>query len=254
MLTLNNVSAGYGYDDIIKNISFEATDNISIIGPNGCGKTTLLRAIANIIPSRGSILIQGKTISDMKQREISKKIAMLTQLPSVYFSYNVISTVMMGRYLHLKNRFMNTPTKEDWSVVEESLKAVNMLEEKDKDILQLSGGQLQRVFLARVLAQEPKIILLDEPTNNLDLKCQVEIMDYLKKWTRKNERIVISVLHDINLALDLSERLLVMKNGEIHTDAGVEDILANGLLNNVYDMDVKEYMKKTYKRWNGTRK
>ena len=249
MLTLKDVSAGYGGDDIIKNISFEVTDNVSIIGPNGCGKTTLLRAIANIIPARGSILIQDKPITGLKQREISKQIAMLTQLPSVYFSYNVFSTVMMGRYLHLKNRFMNTPTEKDLQVVEESLKAVNMFDEKDKDILQLSGGQLQRVFLARVLAQEPKIILLDEPTNNLDLKCQVEIMDYLKKWARKNERIVISVLHDINLALDLSERLLVMKNGEIHADASTEDILVNGLLDNVYDLDVKEYMIKSYKRW-----
>ena len=249
MLTLNNVSAGYGGIDVIKNISFEVADNVSIIGPNGCGKTTLLRAIASIIPARGSILIQNKSITGMKQREISRKIGMLTQLPSVYFSYNVINTVMMGRYLHLKNRFMNAPTEEDFKVVEESLKAVDMLGEKEKDILQLSGGQLQRVFLARVLAQEPKIILLDEPTNNLDLKCQVEIMNYLKKWARKNERIVISVLHDINLALEFSERLIIMKNGEIHADGLAEDILTNGLLNSIYDMDVKEYMKKSYKRW-----
>ena len=250
MLTLKNVSAGYNGTDIIKNISIEIKSNVSIIGPNGCGKTTLMRTIANILPSRGEILIQGRPFSEFKRREISRQIAMLSQQPSVYFSYNVYETVMMGRYLHIKDRFMGTAGDKDRDIVEKSLSVVDMLTQKDKDITKLSGGQLQRVFLARVLAQEPKIILLDEPTNHLDLKYQIEIVEYLKKWAVDNRSIVISVLHDLNLALEMSEHLIVMKNGEIEADGLADEVRAGGLLNDIYEMDVKGYMEKSYKRWN----
>jgi iron complex transport system ATP-binding protein len=250
MLTLNNVSTGYGGEDVIKNITLQIENSVSIIGPNGCGKTTLLKAIANILPAKGSIMLQNKPFSGMKRREISMQIAMLSQQPAVYFSYSVYDTVMMGRYLHIKNRFLGTPTEKDREVVIKSLDAVNMLADKDREITKLSGGQLQRVFLAQVLAQEPLIILLDEPTNHLDLKCRVEIIEYLKNWAEENERIVIGVLHDINLALELSEQLLVMKDGEIRANGTVDEIVADGLLDDVYEMDVAEYMKKTFKRWN----
>ena len=113
MLSLNNVSAGYDGVDIIKNISFEAGGCLSIVGPNGCGKTTLLKTIANILPHKGKIEIQGKPFSKMKRREISLNIAMLSQQPGIYFSYSVFDTVMMGRYLHIKGRISNSPTKED---------------------------------------------------------------------------------------------------------------------------------------------
>ena len=249
MLTLKNVSAGYGGIDIIKNISLEIKNNVSIVGPNGCGKTTLLRAIANILPVKGSILFEDKPFGQMKRKEISMRIAMLSQQPAIYFSYNVFETVMMGRYLHIRDRFMGTPSENDQEIVEKCLQAVNMLAQRDKDITKLSGGQLQRVFLARVLAQEPSIILLDEPTNHLDLKCQVEIVNYLKKWAAENGRIVVGVLHDINLALELSEHLLVMKNGEIQADGYAGKIVADGLLNEVYEMDVSAYMIKSFKRW-----
>ena len=249
MLTLNNVRAGYGGPDVIKNISLKIDSNISIIGPNGCGKTTLLKTIANILPSKGEILLGGKSFSRMKRREISMQIAMLSQQPAIYFTFSVFDTVMMGRYLHIKDRFLGMPTKKDREVVEKSLAAVNMLEDRDREITKLSGGQLQRVFLARALAQEPQIILLDEPTNHLDLKCQVELIDYLKIWAKENARIVVGVLHDINLALELSENLLVMQDGQIRAHGPAGEILSTGLLNNVYDMDVAEYMQKSFKRW-----
>ena len=250
MLTLNNVSTGYNGVDIIKNITIDIYSNVSIIGPNGCGKTTLLRAISNILPVKGKIMFQGKSFSDLKRREISKQIAMLSQQPFVYFSYSVFETVMMGRYLHIKDKFMGVPGEKDIDVVEKSLKVVDMFVDKDKDITKLSGGQLQRVFLARVLAQEPKVILLDEPTNHLDLKYQIEIVEYLKKWANENGSIVISVLHDLNLALEMSEHLVVMKNGELYANGFAGDIVTNGLLNEVYEMDVKGYMEKAFNRWN----
>jgi len=249
MLTLNNISAGYNGVDVIKNISFNVEGNLAIVGPNGCGKTTLLKTIANILPHKGGIEVLGKPFSKMKRREISLNIAMLSQQPSIYFAYSVFDTVMMGRYLHIRGRISSNPTKQDKEIVAESLAAVNLLTEKDRNITQLSGGQLQRVFLARALAQEPKIILLDEPTNHLDLKCQIEIIEYLKKWAKQENRIVVGVLHDINLAIQLSEQLLVMKDGKIQASGNAGDIIAKGLLNQVYEMDVAKYMCDSFKKW-----
>jgi iron complex transport system ATP-binding protein len=248
---MENVYAGYSGADVIRNISMEINENVSIIGPNGCGKTTLLKVIANILPGRGRIEILGKSISEMKRSEISLNIAMLSQLPSIYFSFSVFDTVMMGRYLHIKGRIFDRPTKEDKDIVMGALEAVDMLTERDRDISKLSGGQLQRVFLARVLAQEPRIILLDEPTNHLDLKCQIEIIEHLKKWAKKDNCAVIGVLHDVNLAMRLSKRFIVMKNGEIEADGNINDIIADGLLDSIYEIDVTGFMRESLSRWDG---
>lgn len=249
MLCLKNVSAGYGGKDIINNISLNIGENVSIIGPNGCGKTTLLKAIAGILPHKGDMSIGGKSFKQMKREDISKHVAMLSQQPSIYFAYSVFDTVMMGRYLHIRGRLSMNPTREDKDIVAQSLEAVHMLDYQHHDITKLSGGQLQRVFLARALAQEPHIILLDEPTNHLDLKCQIDIMAYLKKWALAGERTVIGVLHDVNLAMLLSENLVVMKDGEIKTTGNVKDIIASGLLNDIYDIDVTKHMRDIYTLW-----
>ena len=252
MLTLKNVSAGYGGADVIRNISMEVNGNLSIIGPNGCGKTTLLKTIANILPSKGNMEISGKAYRCMKREEISLNIAMLSQQPNIYFAYSVYDTVMMGRYLHLKKRITGNPSKEDKDIVIQSLEAVNLLAEKDRDITRLSGGQLQRVFLARVLAQQPRIILLDEPTNHLDLKCQIEIIEYLKNWslqTKEGSRAVVGVLHDINQAMRLSDHLIVMKDGEIKADGNADEIILSGLLDRVYETDVAGYMLSSLDKW-----
>jgi iron complex transport system ATP-binding protein len=249
MLTLDKVSAGYGGTDVIKNISLQVNGSVSVIGPNGCGKTTLLKTIVNILPCRGEIKIFGKPFSTMKRREISLSIAMLSQQPNIYFAYSVYDTVMMGRYIHIKGRMSNAPAQEDKNIVMKSLEAVKLADEKDRNITELSGGQLQRVFLARTLAQEPRIILLDEPTNHLDLKCQTEIIDYLKKWAVEGNRAVIGVMHDINLAMQLSENFIVMKDGEIKANGNINEIIATGLLDTVYEMNVAKYMRDSLGKW-----
>ena len=252
MLTLENVSAGYGGPDVIRDISFcvDGNENLSIIGPNGCGKTTLLRVIANVLPYSGNIEIDGAPVRAMKQKDIARKIAMLSQISGIYFSYSIFETVMMGRYLHINDKFFGLPSKEDNAFVMHCLEAVDLVDEADREITKLSGGQLQRVFLARTLAQEPDIILLDEPTNHLDLKYQLELVEYLKVWADDGSRTVIGVLHDINLAIKLSDKVLVMKDGEIKAIGKTDDVISDSLLQDVYEIDVAMYMRESLKRWN----
>jgi iron complex transport system ATP-binding protein len=251
MLTLNNISAGYNGVDVIRNISLnvKSNENLSIIGPNGCGKTTLLKAAANLLPYKGDIEIGGKPVKKMKHKEISLKIAMLSQTMGIYFSYSVFDTVMMGRYPHIKGRLLGLPSDDDKAYVMRCLEAVNLAGEKDREITRLSGGQLQRVFLARTLAQEPEIILLDEPTNHLDLKYQIELILYLKEWAAESNRTVIGVLHDINLAMRLSDNIMVMKNGGIQACGKTSEVITDRLLESVYEIDVAQYMRDSLKRW-----
>jgi len=251
MLTVKNVSAGYGGVDVIRDISFSVdnNENLSIIGPNGCGKTTLLRAIANILPYRGEIEVDGRALRSMRHKEISRKIAMLSQMSGIYFQYSVYDTVMMGRYLHIKDKILGLPSKEDKDYVMNCLEAVDLAKVAGKAITELSGGQLQRVFLARTLAQSPDIILLDEPTNHLDLKYQIELVEYLKIWAIENKRTVIGVMHDINLAIRLSDNVLVMKDGGIKGIGKTDDIISDALLEEVYEIDVAGYMRDSLKRW-----
>ena len=251
MLKLSNVSAGYNEIDVVKNVSFSVAENdsLSIIGPNGCGKTTLLRAILNILPFSGEILVDDVPISKMKHKEKSRKIAMLSQITGAYFSYSVYDTVMMGRYLHIKDKLLGLPSEKDKEVVQNCLKAVDLIKEANKPITELSGGQLQRVFLARTLAQEPQIILLDEPTNHLDLKFQIELIDYMKKWALDGGRTVVGVMHDINLAMKLSENIMIMKDGKAAAFGKTSEVVTDELLKNVFEIDVAEFMREALGKW-----
>jgi len=248
MLNLKNVCAGYGDKDVIKNISLDIQlgQNLSIIGPNGCGKSTLLKVMVGLLHYKGDVLLDGKYLNRMKRGEISAKVAMLSQMSPIYFSYSVYDAVMMGRYVHGKS-FLGGISVTDKEMILKCLKIVDMLDEKDRDITKLSGGQLQRVFLARTLAQDPDIILLDEPTNHLDLKYQIELIDYLKTWARENNRAIVGVLHDLNQAIRLSEDVLVMRGGEIVAHGS--DILTADLLEDVYEIDVAGYMKNVLSHW-----
>ena len=251
MLKLDGVCAGYDGVDVIHDISFSvsAGQRLSIIGPNGCGKTTLLRAIAGVLAYRGDIVVCGMPARKMKHKELTRKIAMLGQSSGVYFSYSVFDTVMMGRYLHIKDKLLGMPSDEDKACVMRCLEAVDLLDERGREITKLSGGQLQRVFLARTLAQEPEIILLDEPTNHLDLKYQIELMEYLEEWATNGNRTIIGVLHDINLALRLGRQVLVMKAGRILAHCDVGDIVAGNLLKETYEVDVAGYMRESLSIW-----
>lgn len=252
ILTVSDLRAGYGGHDVVHGVSLDVHDGecLCVLGPNGCGKTTLLRAIAGLIPARGTALLGGKPLAGMRRREIASHVALLSQRSQVYFAYTVYDTVMLGRYLHLRGAF-RTPAKADEASVRRCLETVGLWAQRDQMIDTLSGGQLQRVFLARTLAQEPRLILLDEPTNHLDLKHQIALIDALRDWARNERRAVIGVLHDINLALSLADRLLLMKDGDAIALGAPGEVLSGNLLREVFGMDVAAYMQRALSRWEG---
>ncbi|HOK50020.1 MAG TPA: ABC transporter ATP-binding protein [Sedimentibacter sp.] len=251
MLSLQNVNAGYKGIDVIYNISFSLKEgeNLCILGPNGCGKTTLIRAISGLIPHEGSIKIDGIDINKMKRADVAAKIAVLSQISTIYFSYSIYETVLLGRYLHMKGRTFKEPSSKDKEYTDKCLKAVGLYSIRNKQINELSGGQLQRVYLARTLAQEPDIILLDEPTNHLDLKHQAELIDFLRDWSKYEGHSVIGVMHDLNLAIKLSDKVLVLDKGRMAAYGKATDVFSSNLLNQVYDMNITEYMVDSLRIW-----
>jgi len=251
MLTLQNVSAGYDGTDVVHEVSFtlEAGDRLALIGPNGCGKTTILRAIAGALPHTGEIRISGRLAADMKRREMARQVAMLSQISGLYFDFSVYDTVMMGRYVHRGGGLMALPTEADREKVLACLEAVDLLALLERAITTLSGGQLQRVFLARALAQEPQIILLDEPTNYLDLRYQIELMEHLKSWAKTEKRIIIGALHDVNLGMQYCDKALVMLDGRIRAFGETRTVFTNAMLEEIYGASVVAYMRSVLGAW-----
>jgi iron complex transport system ATP-binding protein len=251
MLDIKNLSAGYNGKNVITDISFSVQTGqaLSIIGPNGCGKTTLLKCIASLLPYEGTVTLDGENLSAMKRRELARKVAVMSQQNAVYFPYSVYDTVMLGRYGHIKQGlFGGEPGRDDIYNVEESIRVLGLWELRDRLINTLSGGQLQRVFLARVLAQNPRVILLDEPTNHLDLKHQLELVDYVREWVN-DSRAVIGVFHDMNIALRLSKTVLFMESGKIGRMGEFRDIADRHFLKGLFDIDVVQYMTENSRLW-----
>lgn len=251
MLEALHVSAGYNGNTVLHDISFKLSrgERLSLIGPNGSGKTTLLKAIARLIDFEGDIYIENASVKSMKRKALGHKVSFFRQMPQIYFDYTVFETVLMGRYAYQNSGLFSSFSKEDKRLTIDALKKVHMLKYKDRGLLTLSGGELQRVFLAKILVAEPEIILLDEPTNHLDLSYQVELISFLKDYSREQGITIISVLHDLNLALSLSDNLLLLDNGKSHGIIKAGDINSSESLNRVYNMDVGSYMRIALKKW-----
>lgn len=250
MLEVKKLYSRYEDIDIVKDVSFTVTrgENLCIIGPNGCGKSTLLKSIANIINYRGSVKIDSKEISSLNRKELAKSVGLMSQISQIYFPYTVYETVALGRYAYSNGPFSYL-SKEDKEIVLDSLEKVRLLDLKDKMINELSGGQLQRVFLARTFAQDPDVILLDEPTNHLDLKHQIELLEHLKDWTKVNNKIAVSVLHDLNLVQYSADNVLLLNHGEVISFGNPSEVLSKDVLKDIYGLDIRNLMVDILKKW-----
>jgi iron complex transport system ATP-binding protein len=207
------------------------------------------------LPFRGSVRIGGKETSSFSRKVLAKKIALLGQNSSLYFPYTVFDTVAMGRYAHSEGLFANgifadgifaDRSAADRDIIETTLAVLDLEEDRSRLISELSGGQLQRVFLARALVQDPEIMLLDEPTNHLDLKHQAELLEYLLRWADSG-RTVIAVLHDLVLARRFCRQTILMSDGKAAACGAPEELFAG--LKKVYDMDVREFMLESLRKW-----
>ena len=273
-IRLDKVSAGYEKNNFILNdISVSFTDGgiWGILGPNGSGKTTLLRVLAGILPYTGNVrlstaadansksdTLEEKELSSLSKRELARYIAMMPQFTSIYFSYTVYDTVLLGRYAHSGNslgEMLGRSSKHDKEITENAIEVTGLSDIRKKQLSELSGGQLQRVMLARTIAQETPIILLDEPTNHLDLKYHIELIFYLRDWASRQTEIngvsypntVISVFHDIGTAATLTDNILLMKDGNIIKKGPSREALTKEILNDIYGVDVVSYYEEIWK-------
>jgi len=251
MLEVKGLCAGYGAGDVIRNITFnvEKGECLCVLGPNGCGKSTLLKSIARIINYRGSVMVDGGDISAVPRKELARKIALLSQNMQVFFPYTVYETVSMGRYAYSQGILKNL-SQEDKTIINDTLKKLDIWDIKDRMIDELSGGTLQRVFLAKTIAQTPRLILLDEPANHLDLKHQIALLDYLKAWVKENNTSLIGVFHDLNLSRYFGDTAILMNEGNLAASGSIEEVLNSEILETVYGIDIRAFMRKSLERWN----
>ena len=236
-LKVNKIEFAYNSTPVLENISMELdrSEVLGIVGPNGTGKSTLIRCIDHILkPRQGSILLDEDDITKMKRMEIAKKMGYVPQSTTRVFPASVIDTVLMGRRPHLGWK----SSEEDMDKVLEILELLGIVEFAMRDFNEISGGQQQKVLIARALAQEADVLLLDEPTSNLDIRHQLEVMEILKNVVRKNGISAVMAIHDLNLASRYTDRILMMNGGRIFAAGDPASVLTVENIRQVYGVEV----------------
>jgi iron complex transport system ATP-binding protein len=237
MLRVEGVTASYHQIKVLEEISFvvEEGEFLGIIGPNGAGKTTLLKVITGVKqPLSGKVILNGKEIKDFSRREVAKIMAVVPQISFLPPLFTVEEVVLMGRYPHQK-RF--SVTSEDTAAVDEAMKKVGITKFRERLVSELSGGERQEVIIARALAQKPKILILDEPTANLDIKHEIRILGLVKKLVEEGVTAIM-VIHDLNLAARFCDRLILLDKQKIQAEGKPEDVLTPSLLKEAYEVEV----------------
>ncbi len=239
IIELKNITLKYGDYEVLRDISFNIKKGefTSIIGPNGAGKSTVLKAIMkNIELAAGDISIKGKSIKSITHKEKACIIGFVPQEFNISFDFTVYDIVAMGRNPYLV-KFKKTKF-DDKKIIEESLQKTNTYEFKDKYFNSLSGGEKQRVIIARALAQQPEILILDEATSSLDIHHQLDILELIHSLNREDGLTVLTIMHDLNLASRFSDKIVLLsKNGVIKSGTPSE-VIDEQVLKNVYDMDM----------------
>lgn len=239
LLKIKNVSFSYESVKALENISFEAKDSevLGVIGPNGSGKTTLLRCINRMLkPKVGTVLIDEEDISQLDRMEIARKIGVVPQ-HSTIFPFTVFDVILMGRFPHVKR--LSGESSDDFEVVKNAMELTGTLHLSERLIDELSGGEMQRVIIARALAQEPDVLLLDEPTLHLDINHQLEVLELVRKITKEKKLITILVSHDLNLAARYCDKLLLLNLGKVHSIGSACEVLTPEKIKEVYHVDVE---------------
>lgn len=255
MLRVKNLSVSFSDMQILKDINFQLDDGdwLMILGPNGSGKTTITNAIAQSIEYTGDITIQGQEVHTLNALERAKKIGVLMQNHYVAYGYTVHDIVRLGAYARSKG-FLSQANEDENTRIDKALDDTGMESMRDRSVLTLSGGELQRTFLAQLLVQDPSIMILDEPTNHLDLIYQESIFDLIDQWRRQSSKSVLSVVHDLRIARLYGNKALLLKNGEVYAHGEMEAVMTPENLKAVYGMDVYAWMNNLNEKWSSSHK
>ena len=250
MLEVRDVTVRYGKTAVLDSFSVTVNEGewLMMAGPNGAGKSTALSAIACSIPCSGELLLDGRDLKTMRSTERARAIGVLTQNHYVGYSFSVEEVVRLGRYSHATGLFSGKNSRDD-EMIEYALSVTGMEKQRDQSVLTLSGGELQRTFLAQVFAQEPRLLLLDEPTNHLDLIYQKQIFALIREWLKGPGRAVISVVHDLSMAKAYGTSAVLLDRGRTTASGPVEEVFTPGNLDPVYGMDVEGWMRELLSVW-----
>ncbi len=237
-LRVNNITFGYGKQNVLNGISFSAPRGafLTILGPNGSGKSTLIKNIAGILPgNEDKILIEGRKLSSIDKKQRARKIAYFGQYFSQGLPLTVFDIVMLGRRPY--QRFFSSKSEKDfiWSILEK----FDISDLAHKMVSELSGGQQQKVHIAGTMAQEADLILLDEPTSNLDIYHQIELMTILKEYILDKGVTLIAAVHDLNLACRFSDLLVLLKDGKIETKGSPDAVINSKNMGTLYNVETE---------------
>jgi len=238
ILTVDGIDCYYGSVKVLENVCFSVKerDFIGILGPNGSGKTTLLRSISRTLkPHRGVIFLNDVDIYALKSVEVAKQMAVVPQDNVITFDFTALDIVLMGRNPHLSRFQMES--EKDIAIAKRAMELTNTWHLAERHVNELSGGERQRVIIARALAQEPKVLLLDEPTVHLDINNQLEIMDLLKELSIKKGLIVLVVFHDFNLAARYCDSAILLNDGKIVSAGNLDAVLTSENIRSVFQVD-----------------
>ena len=239
MLSVKNVSAGYGRKLVVRDITMHVPEGefVGLIGPNGSGKTTLLRVISGVLaPSEGEVLLRDAPLRTIGKRRLAQMMACLPQELASDLAFTVREIVLMGRSPHLSR--IGRETRQDSEAAEKAMALADIADIADRFMTEISGGERQRAFIAMCLAQEPQILLLDEPTSHLDVGHQLSLLDLVKRLNRRTGMTVVAVFHDLNLASEYCDRLLLLHQGRAEALGSPQEVLTAEIIRRVYQAKV----------------
>lgn len=250
MLKAEHVTVRYGEKTAAEDLSLEIREGEwwTVVGPNGAGKSTLAGAIGKAVPYEGRITLDGKEIREIPEKTYARRVGMLSQNHGAVFGFTVEEVVSLGRYAR-KGGFLRGGDAEGPEKIREALEAAGLADMRKRNMLTLSGGEAQRVFLAQVLCQDPDLLILDEPANHLDLPFQKELFTLVGDWLEKSGRAVLTVTHDLCLAKKYGTHALLMNAGKCAARGKTGDVLTRENLRGVYGMDVYGWMMEMLRLW-----